>query len=229
MERTIGKLGEQTGNDNENDIERYGNKSGKVAASSDPGKRNEGRGLEGGEVGNPEKEVTATISLVSDKPLTKEERNAKRRERYAQKKAEEGKTVRKRKSSKQTDSSFDVIPLLTTIFGVVSSREGMSHWALSESETKAIGDPLNKIIGESKSLQQINDHADAIALVIACATILVPRLLITINNNKELVNKNGRKERSNKTKAGDSIKVDADKNQPDAGEYMRRLSVPGFR
>lgn len=229
MGGTTEKIGGKVGGDNENAIERYDDKSGKSPSTTDPGKEIESRVYEGAGAGNPEKEVTARISLVSDKPLTKEERNAKRRERYAQKKAEEGKTVRKRKSSKQTDSNFDVIPLLTTIFGVVSSREGMAHWALSDSEAKAIGDPLNKIIGESKSLQQINDHADAIALVIACATILVPRLLITINNQKETMEKNGRKERPNKTKAGDSIKVNADKNQPDASEYMQRLSVTGFR
>lgn len=118
----------------------------------------------------------------------REERNAKRRERYAKQKEENGETVKRRKTRKKKDQSPDTTQLdlmLMTVSTIVASRPDCEHWLLTEQEIKSVTEPLARIIAENESLKAMSEHADAIALVMACFTIFVPRLIITSQKVKE--------------------------------------------
>ena len=90
---------------------------------------------------------------------------------------------------------------------MVASREGMSHWLISESEAKQISEPLANIIEKSEQLKSLGEHADAFALVTACLMIFAPRVIITLQTNKA---KKGVKKingkYNNETKSTDSNK-----------------------
>ena len=192
-------------------------------------------GTAGTESGNDgrqtEKEISLGIPVLSEKdekrPLTREERNAKRRERYAQKKAEEGKTVRKKKRTAKDETVFDVTPLLVTVFGVISAREGMEHWSLSQSEAKAIGDPLNKILADSEAFSELNNHSDSVALVVACATIFVPKIMVTVSKNKERKKEKTIEKRIIEGKTKRSDNNGNGENFTDGNVDMRRLCGSG--
>ena len=118
----------------------------------------------------------------------KEEKNARRRELYAQKKAEAGGEVkpRKKRSTKNdTPDTTQLNLLVASVFGMIASREGCEHWALSQNEIESITTPLSKIIAENENLKAISEHTNGIALVMACFTVFVPRLIITTKQNKE--------------------------------------------
>lgn len=64
---------------------------------------------------------------------------------------------------------------------MIASRPQMECWLLTDDEVKAITTPLNNILSNSESLKGLNEHADSVALVIACLTIFLPRIMITLS------------------------------------------------
>lgn len=107
----------------------------------------------------------------------------------------EPKPKTKRKRKKKTDNGSEQLTIfITTIFTVISSREGCEHWAISDAEARSIAEPLCKLMEESESLKAINEHSDAIALVFACITVILPRVFISYNLNKDKKQKKVKKE-----------------------------------
>lgn len=119
--------------------------------------------------------------------------NKDRRERYERQKALEGKPVKVNRK-KQTTQELSVIDstqifvILKTMSAVVASRPGMEMWALTDQEVKSIADPLNNIIAKADKSGMLTQHADAVALVVACGTILLPRIIMTITMQKAVKN-----------------------------------------
>ena len=74
---------------------------------------------------------------------------------------------------------------------MVSSREGQEHWLLLDSEVKAISEPLTNILKDSNAFNSISEHSNAVALVIACITIILPRTIKSISD----INKKKKKEK----------------------------------
>lgn len=114
------------------------------------------------------------------------ERNAKRRERYAKQKAENGVTVKPRKvnQTKKQEKKVDctnVQMLLGSVSGLIASRPNMAHWQLTPDETKSIAEPLCNIMSESELFNKVSEHTDAIALVTACFSVFVPRIILTVS------------------------------------------------
>lgn len=154
------------------------------------GSRGSGRTGTTGSNGTSE-EVVPRLVVVDEEQRKKDDRNAKRRERYAQKKAEQGETVKPRKvnttaKKKQTpEPNSQVKAVISTISAVVASRDGMAHWQLTPQEIDAISSPLSNILAKSEAFSTLEEHSDAIALVTACMTAFVPRALITYQTIKE--------------------------------------------
>ena len=144
-----------------------------------------GSGGTGGKTGGKtEKEVISTVVNVDKEEQKRLERNAKRRERYAKQKAE-GTLKPKKVNTKKTKEVIDtnqIETLIKTVSVMVSSRKGQEHWLLLDSEVKAIAEPLTNILKESNAFNSISEHSNAVALVIACITIILPRTIKSISD-----------------------------------------------
>ena len=140
-----------------------------------------GTGGTGGTTANKEKVISTVVNVEEEKRL---ERNRKRRERYAKQKAEgtqKPKKVNTKKSKEVIDTS-QIETLIKTISVMVSSRPGQEHWLLLDSEVKALAEPLTNILKDSNAFNSISEHSNAVALVIACITIILPRTIKSITD-----------------------------------------------
>ena len=129
-----------------------------------------------------EKEVVSTVVNVEEEKRL--ERNRKRRERYAKQKAEGTQKPKKvnTKKTKEVIETSQIETLIKTISVMVSSRPGQEHWLLLDSEVKAISEPLTNILKDSNAFSSISEHSNAVALVIACITIILPRTIKSITD-----------------------------------------------
>ena len=162
-----------------------GTGSAKSTSSTDTGTTGRtggtGTGGTGGTTANKEKVVSTMVDVEEEKRL---ERNRKRRERYAKQKAE-GTQKPKKVNTKKTKEVIDtnqIETLIKTISVMVSSRQGQEHWLLLDSEVKAISEPLTNILKDSNAFSSISEHSNAVALVIACITIILPRTIKSITD-----------------------------------------------
>ena len=158
----------------------------KSSSSANTGTNTGGTGgRTGGRTGGKttgEKEVISTMVDVEEEKRL--ERNRKRRERYAKQKAE-GTQKPKKVNTKKTKEVIDatqIETLIKTISVMVSSRPGQEHWLLLDSEVKAIAEPLTNILKDSNAFSSISEHSNAVALVIACITIILPRTIKSITD-----------------------------------------------
>ena len=129
-----------------------------------------------------EKEVVSTVVNVEEEKRL--ERNRKRRERYAKQKAEGTQKPKKvnTKKSKEVIETNQIETLIKTISVMVSSRPGQEHWLLLDSEVKAIAEPLTNILKDSNAFSSISEHSNAVALVVACITIILPRTIKSVTD-----------------------------------------------
>ena len=138
-------------------------------------------GRTGGTTANKEKVISTMADVEEEKRL---ERNRKRRERYAKQKAEGTQKPKKvnTKKPKEVIDTNQIETLIKTISVMVSSRQGQEHWLLLDSEVKAIAEPLTNILKDSDAFSSISEHSNAVALVIACITIILPRTIKSITD-----------------------------------------------
>lgn len=195
MDKSIIREVEQVGGENGTDRGNGGTGSTKSTSSTDTGTNNGGRtgGTGTGGRTTTEKEVISTVANVDKEEQKRLERNAKRRERYAKQKAE-GTLKPKKVNTKKTKEVIEtnqIETLIKTISVMVSSREGQEHWLLLDSEVKAISEPLTNILKDSNAFNSISEHSNAVALVIACITIILPRTIKSISD----INKKKKKEK----------------------------------
>ena len=136
----------------------------------------------GGSGGKTEKEKLSSVADVEEQKRL--ERNAKRRERYAKQKAE-GTLKPKKVNNKKTKEVIDTTQIETLIKAIsvmISSRQGQEHWLLLDSEVKAIAEPLTNILKDSNAFSSISEHSNAVALVVACITIILPRTIKSVTD-----------------------------------------------
>ena len=149
-----------------------------------------GTGRTGGKTTGEKEVVSTMVDVEEEKRL---ERNRKRRERYAKQKAEGTQKPKKvnTKKAKEVIDTNQIETLIKTISVMVSSRPGQEHWLLLDSEVKAIAEPLTNILKDSNAFNSISEHSNAVALVIACITIILPRTIKSITD----LNKKKKKEK----------------------------------
>lgn len=134
-----------------------------------------------------------TQYLVADEKEQKRLlRNAKRRQRYADQKSESGQPVKPRKvkgAKKEATPQIDNTQLnliVASLSSVIASRPNCEHWLLSEAEINSITTPLSKMLAESQAFANMGQYSNQIALCMACVTVFMPRLIITVQKNKEV-------------------------------------------
>ena len=186
-------MGEQTNRNNDELIKEVGGgttgESARSGGSTDTrtksggsrGNRSGGSGESGGKT-TTEKEVISTMVDVEEEKRL--ERNRKRRERYAKQKAAGTLKPKKvnNKKSKEVIETNQIETLLKTVSVMISSRKGQEHWLLLDSEVKAIAEPLTNILKDSNAFSSISEHSNAVALVVACITIILPRTIKSVTD-----------------------------------------------
>lgn len=140
-----------------------------------------GTGGTGGKTGGEKEVISTMVDVEEEKRL---ERNRKRRERYAKQKAEGTQKPKKvnTKKTKEVIETSQIETLIKTISVMVSSRPGQEHWLILDSEIKALSEPLTNILKDSNAFNSISEHSNAVALVIACITIILPRTIKSITD-----------------------------------------------
>lgn len=149
-------------------------------------------------------EKVSKVSVLNDLPDVNipEPQQPKQKRKYNKKPKEENTT------------SFDtkqISAFIVAVSSMVASREGMTHWLITETEAEQIAKPLSNIIAKSEHLKGLGEHADSFALISACLMIFAPRIFITLQSNKSKkgVKKDGK---HNDRKSTDSNKQVHDKN-----------------
>ena len=177
-----------------------------------------GTGGTGGKT-DGEKEVLSTMVDVEEEKRL--ERNRKRRERYAKQKAE-GTQKPKKVNTKKTKEVIDtnqIETLIKTVSVMVSSRPGQEHWLLLDSEVKALAEPLTNILKDSSAFSSISEHSNAVALVIACITIILPRTI------KSVTDLSKKKKKEKEVKKNVELRGSQTKNISDVKRNDRSVSA----
>lgn len=185
--------GEPSGNNNKTNTGASTKGGSSTSTNTGAGTRTgTGAGTGTGTKGNEKEKIVPRLVNV-DVPESEEakkerkrlERNAKRRERYAKEKA----TKTKEEQQLVNDSQLKI--LIMTFGEILASRDGMSQWRITEAEATQIATPLSNIIKNSTGGEAVEKYADHIALVMACISVVVPRIVITLNNKKKEKASNG--------------------------------------
>ena len=140
-----------------------------------------GTGGTGGKTTGEKEVISTMVDVEEEKRL---ERNRKRRERYAKQKAEGTQKPKKvnTKKAKEVIETSQIETLIKSISVMVSSRQGQEHWLLLDSEVKALSEPITNILKDSNAFSSISEHSNAVALVIACITIILPRTIKSVTD-----------------------------------------------
>ena len=163
--------------------------SDKRTDSTTRGGRNGGTGGTGGN--ETSEKVVPVMALVDDEEKKRAEKNARRREQYAKKKAENGDSVKPKKVNKKKQTEPETISkeslnmMIAGISSVIATRPDCEHWLLSEKEIDSITTPLCKMLAESEAFKNIGEYSNQIALIVACATVFLPRFMVTVTKQKE--------------------------------------------
>lgn len=72
----------------------------------------------------------------------------------------------------------EVNSLLTGIFGLAAMKAG-DHWSITEQEANSISQPLVNILDKMNITEKVANVSDGAMLVVAVATITIPRALIS--------------------------------------------------
>ncbi len=97
----------------------------------------------------------------------------------------EGEDVPKpRKKRQSTKKMLDTKENIFQIFGVVSLFAG-DVWRLEQSEAELIAKPLDSILSRYNLLDRAEKYGDTMALTIAVVAVFAPRILYTINQQRE--------------------------------------------
>ncbi|MBY1488962.1 hypothetical protein KWT13_19295 [Clostridioides difficile] len=182
-------MGEQLSKSNEKNI-KSGGAGSKSTSTTGAGATKTGAGTETGTgKSSGEEKLPKLVSVEvpgesEEERKKREERNQKRREKYASQKNNTTKKTSKKKEIKAIDTT-QINVLIETVSAIIASRPGWEIWRLSTHEIEQITIPLTNILKKSEAFDGLGEYADHIALAVACITIIAPRLIITLQKQKE--------------------------------------------
>lgn len=159
-------------------------------------------------------------------------RNAKKRQRYAENKQANGQPVKPRKvkgAKKDETPALDVSQLnmiVASLSAVVASRPNCEHWLLTEKEINSITVPLSKMLAESAMFANMGQYSNQIALCMACVTVFMPRLIVTVQKQKEVkrIARTGQNTRTNVT--DERIGTTGKETKSDSGTNRGNVQQP---
>ena len=95
-------------------------------------------------------------------------------------------TKAKQNKKEETVDATQLNTLIKTVSGLVASRPGNAHWMLSDKEIDSITTPLVAMLKEMEVIEKVAEHSNALALSVACISVFAPRVMITVNQKKEV-------------------------------------------
>jgi len=88
-------------------------------------------------------------------------------------------TKRKRKDIQYEIKKEQLTVLIKSTFDIISSREGLEMWKLSQKECELIADPLSGLMAKNPIIDRItSEYGEWIALIIALGTVILPRAFV---------------------------------------------------
>ena len=141
-----------------------------TSATSSSGKRGPGPGTGRGKT---EKEKAVELAVVETPEPPKQ--GKPKQTRKPRKKKEEAKLI--------DQTSLNMV--IGSISAVVASRPDCEHWMMTETEINSITTPLSKMIEESELFKDVGNYSNQIALVMACGTVFIPRIILSVQKGKE--------------------------------------------
>lgn len=135
----------------------------------------------GGKAGEKDRVSDNTEQNLLTDEQKREERNRRRRERYAEQKGTipKPRKVRKTKTANTIDTT-EIDKVLCNISTIVASRPNMAHWQLSEQEVHTITQPLGNILQKYGLFDKVTENSNEIALVVACVSVFAPRIMVSV-------------------------------------------------
>ena len=183
--------------------------------------------------GKQSEKVSESNLVTQEKPKTVEV-EIKTENKADQKTTPKRKAPRENPTPKQksnTDQVKDIQSLLEGVFMVASLKAGQ-HWQLQAEESKQIAAPLSRILDRYDLLSKASEVSDPVALIVATATIIFPRIMITkmtvdqkktetLRNNGVISNvKEKRSDIINSGSNGDPAKTT---NSTNDGQYIKSI------
>lgn len=100
----------------------------------------------------------------------------------APEKKKRGRPPKKAKETEETNIGTDEIAMLVAgIFGLLSLPLG-PHWQVTPQEARQVAEPAGRIIARMNMAEQVSKYSDPVLLIMALATISIPRLMMTLAN-----------------------------------------------
>lgn len=141
-----------------------------------------GSGRSGSETTGKQNEKTVQSTVVDQGSPAEVVVEIKTEEKSDQKSVpKRKKPAQKKKPTKEkaeAEKVKDIQNLLEGVFLVASLKAG-EHWQLSQDESKQIAHPLSRILDRYDLLTKATEVSDPVALIVACATIVFPRVMVT--------------------------------------------------
>lgn len=117
--------------------------------------------------------------------------------------------------------------LIVSLSGIVAARPKCQHWQISEQEAHSVSVPLCNILDKYEVFNKIGENSDAVALVVAAVSIVLPRAMISVAQVKE-EKKHARTGNRTETNVKEGKTKGSSKELPaaDAGSGKRAADVP---
>lgn len=128
----------------------------------------------------PPEVVEINLPENSTTPEQKTKRKYKPREQKAE-------TKSKKSASSITVGQAEINSLIVGVFSLVALKGG-EHWAVSPDEAESISKPLSNVLEKMNMVEKVAEVSDGAMLLIATAMLIIPRVMITaeLNKNKKV-------------------------------------------
>ena len=145
-----------------------------AAAGRTPAAAGSGSTPAGTAAGAAEEKKVSGLAAVTPPPVPETPKKKQRKPRQPKK--------------QETPSSFNadqITALIVSLSSIFATREGLEMFVISEMEARQIANPLANMIEKSEQLKGLSEHADGIALVTACVVIMLPRVMLYMDAQKQ--------------------------------------------
>ena len=95
-------------------------------------------------------------------------------------------TRTKAKAQKPVFEADQLDAIIVAVFDLIASRPNMGVWKITKQEAHSISVPLCEVLAKYDQLNTFTQNSAEIALIVACISIMVPRVIATAKINKEL-------------------------------------------
>ena len=103
----------------------------------------------------------------------------------AEPKKKQTRKPRKKKEEPQAVTADQLSALIISTSAIIGSRPGMEVFTLKPEEAQQLATPISNMIAKNEKLQNLGEHADAIALVTASLVIFAPRVFVYTEQQKQ--------------------------------------------